>query len=76
MAYDIEITAISKKSKEKTTELLAFAVGLTGLTCRQHEALVHIIEQIISLEAQGDHTGIAQLLGDAPALLRQSSTSN
>jgi hypothetical protein len=57
-------------------ELLAFAGSLAGLSCRQHEALIQIIEQIIGLEAQGDHAGVAQLLSDAPVLLRQSSTAN
>ena len=76
MAYDTEITRLSQISKEKTAEFLAFVDCLDGLTCRQQEALGQIIQQILGLEAQGDYIAIAQLLTDAPALLKLTSGSN
>ncbi len=76
MAYNTEITGLSKISKEETAEFLAFAGRLGELTCRQRETLAQIIRQILGLEAQGDYAAIAQLLSNAPALLRLTSASN
>jgi hypothetical protein len=76
VAYDTEIAALSKISKDASAEIQAFADSVAGLTCLQREALVQIIEQILSLEAQGDEAAVAQLLKDTPALLRLTSASS